>query len=62
MNNILFYTDARAASENDDFPTDFSIFIKALRTADRLTNGQTNQPLDQPTTTHRRAIAAAKKG
>ena len=35
------YTDAMDASENDDFPTDFAIFTKALGT-----NGPTDQWTD----------------
>ena len=52
--NKPFYTDAMDASENDDFPTDFAIFTKSLRTnrpTDQGTNGtmdkQTNRSIDQ---------------
>ena len=40
--DIPLYKDAIYATEYDDFPTDFAIFTKPLRT-DR----QTNQPMDR---------------
>ena len=44
-------------AKNDDFPIDFAIFTKALRT-DQRTNGPTDQRMDKPS--YRDAIAASK--
>ena len=38
---VLFCTDVIDASENDDFPTDFAFFTKALP-MDQQTNGPTD--------------------
>ena len=57
MDRPISYTDAIRASENDDFPTDFAIFLKASRTygpTNRLINQQTDIP------SYRDAIAASK--
>ena len=45
--DIPLYKDAIHATKNDDFPTDFAIFTKPLRT-----NRQTDQPTDRPTDGH----------
>ena len=49
------YTDAMDASENDDFPTDFAIFTKALGT-----NGPKDQWTDIPP--YRDAIVTSTNG
>ena len=42
---FLSYTDLINTSENDDFPTDFAIFTKALWT-DGRTDGWMDGPMD----------------
>ena len=49
-------------AKNNDFPIDFTIFTKALRTdgpTDQRTNGPTDRRTDKPS--YRDAIAASKK-
>ena len=56
---FLSYADGIDTSENDDFPIDFAIFTKALRTngpTDRRTDGPTDRRTDVPS--YRDAIAA----
>ena len=60
------HTDAINTLENDDFPTDFATFTKALSTdgptngaMDGPTNGPTDQWTDKPP--YRDAIAASEK-
>ena len=43
---FLSHTDAMDISENNDFPTDFVFFTKALPT-DQWMEQQTNRPTDQ---------------
>ena len=60
---FLSHTAVIDASENDDFPTDFAFFTKALPT-DGLTDGWTDGPMDEPMDKHplyRDATAASKK-
>ena len=52
---FLSYRAAMNASENDDFPTDYTIFTKALGT-----DGPTDQRKD--ITSYRDAIATSKNG
>ena len=58
---LLYYTDAKNASENNDFQTDLAIFTKALqmdRPTEQRTNRRTNQWTDIPS--YKDAIAASK--
>ena len=63
--DLPFYKDAIDVPRNNDFPTDFAIFTKALRTdgpTDRRTDQGTDQQTDRRTDkpSYRDAIAASK--